>query len=198
MKIRAYVSYSERTNTHYYTDFTVVDELPKIGEKNLNESEEIVDVTPVDLDCDQGNDDVYKYDYYKVTVKVTDEFDGNVDEREGFVCIEKQDYLTIDTTYSTQVVAKTHNHDGAETEVISFNHDDEYSYLCNLAKNWNDYGFAGTPTYDDLLSQWKEDLRDKLYEEYCFYEDDTVGKIVDAVVGQFYPCIDVVIEKAGL
>lgn len=76
-KIRAYTSYSERSNTHYYTDFEIVDKLPQVGEvvsgdndgsttHYHGERERVKSVSEVLLDCEQGNDEVYNYDYYEV------------------------------------------------------------------------------------------------------------------------------------
>lgn len=75
--IRAYTGYSERSNTHYYRDFKIVDSLPEVGEivygddnnKHYGECERVKSVEEVQLDCEQGNDDVYNYDYYCATTQ---------------------------------------------------------------------------------------------------------------------------------
>jgi hypothetical protein len=62
--IKAYVGYSERTNTHFYRTFEIVSDLPSIGDE-IN-GWEVEGISPVSLDCEQGSDSVYDYDYYEI------------------------------------------------------------------------------------------------------------------------------------
>jgi hypothetical protein len=63
-KIKAYVGYSERSNTRYYRDFEIVPYLPSVGDEI--DGWEVQDITPVVLDCEQGSDRAYSYDYYEI------------------------------------------------------------------------------------------------------------------------------------
>lgn len=91
-KIRAYVDWDDETKTHYYNDFEVVEKLPKINDVCYDDDcsiERVRSIENVELDCEQGNDDVYNYDYYKI---ITDIYDKDYDEHDDnyhFVCIEK-------------------------------------------------------------------------------------------------------------
>jgi hypothetical protein len=63
-KIKAYVGYSARSNTHYYRDFEIVPYLPSVGDEI--DGWDVQDITPAVLDCEQGSDRVYAYDYYEI------------------------------------------------------------------------------------------------------------------------------------
>ncbi len=100
MKIRAYTGYCERSNTHYYTDFEIVDKLPELGEVvygdsdnctriDYGERERVTNVCKAWLDCEQGNDEVYDYDYYEIQTQLEE-----YDEQSGR-------YEVTDKSYST-------------------------------------------------------------------------------------------------
>jgi hypothetical protein len=72
MKIEVCTGYSEYTNTRDFTNYTVVDELPKIGEV-IDHQFKVTDISEAYLDCEQHSDAVYDYDYYDVD---TEEEDG--------------------------------------------------------------------------------------------------------------------------
>lgn len=83
-KIKAYVSYTERTNTRHYKNFEIVNKLPEINE-NYNYrygGEKVTEINQVTLDCEQGSDEVYNYKFYEVTT-VND--DG--DESYSYECM---------------------------------------------------------------------------------------------------------------
>lgn len=82
--IKAFVGYNEVNNFHYYQNFEIVDELPKIRDE-IDDSK-VVAINPVNLDCEQPNDSVYSYDYYKLTLKYED-YD---DTYAMYVCVEKE------------------------------------------------------------------------------------------------------------
>lgn len=92
MKIKAYTGYSDSHRIHYYTDFEIVDKLPELGEVvygdedncihvNYGERERVCSIQKIELDCEQGNDEVYDYDYYKVETQFEeyDEQSGKYD-----------------------------------------------------------------------------------------------------------------------
>jgi hypothetical protein len=64
--IKAYVNYSEYSNTHYYRQFQIVEYLPAVGDEIDGWTVESID--PVTLDCEQGSDQVYDFDYYTINV----------------------------------------------------------------------------------------------------------------------------------
>lgn len=74
-KIRAYVSYNEHTNTHYWREFEVVNDLPSVGEiiygdKDEDEYQIVTKVQEAYLDC-EGNDRVSReYDFYVVDTEM--------------------------------------------------------------------------------------------------------------------------------
>lgn len=64
--IKVLVGYNEVNNFHYYQNFEIVDELPKIGDEF--EDSKVLAINPVNLDSDQLSYIVYSYDYYVVTL----------------------------------------------------------------------------------------------------------------------------------
>ena len=75
MKIRAYTGYNEGNKIHYYTEFEVVESLPEVGDivygSNYDGEKKVVtSIREVALDTCQGNDEVYNYDYFAVTVEL--------------------------------------------------------------------------------------------------------------------------------
>ena len=61
-KIKAYVDYNEREKIHYYQMFDVVEVIPE-----YYNDEKVIDIKEVRLDTEQGNDEVHKYDFFKIT-----------------------------------------------------------------------------------------------------------------------------------
>ena len=82
--IKAYVSYNDYTKTHYHENFDIIDELPKINDEYFDDK--IIKIEEVGLDCEQGSDNAYNYDYYKLTLKYKD-YD---DTYPMYVCVEKE------------------------------------------------------------------------------------------------------------
>lgn len=85
-KIKAYVGYSEWQKKHFYRYFDIVDKIPTIGD--IIEDEEVVDVSEVSLDCEQDNEDVYKYNFYKIITQVDEWGDGEIEKNEYYLCTE--------------------------------------------------------------------------------------------------------------
>lgn len=100
MTIRAYTGYNDYKKVHYYTDFEVVDVIPKVGEVDDlcwardGYKKEVVGVYDLSLDCEQGNDNVYNYDYYEVVEKTIydpEAYNGWEDEENSrFIAVEKR------------------------------------------------------------------------------------------------------------
>lgn len=90
-KIRAYADWDDRTKTHYYKDFEIVEELPKVDEiyyEDSSSKEVVKSVESVRLDC-ENNDNVYNYDFYKIIVSCYDKDRDEVEDNEYYICIEK-------------------------------------------------------------------------------------------------------------
>ena len=62
MKITAYTSYNDYTNTHSRRDFELVTELPSIRDRSLVNDvyRTVIHIGAVALVCEQGCDDVWK------------------------------------------------------------------------------------------------------------------------------------------
>jgi hypothetical protein len=108
MKIKAYTRYNEQNNTHYYREFEVVDLLPTIGEvKEVSpeydgERTTVIAIREVGLDCCQGNDEVYNYNYFEIVEtfeRLDDDDNWYLEETQStFVAIPKknEEYLDED------------------------------------------------------------------------------------------------------
>ena len=81
-------------------DFKIISELPKIekeliGNKYYKDNQSIVyDIENVDVDCEQGSNDVYNYNYYKILYfdnenYLEDGYDFNDCIYSEYVCIKK-------------------------------------------------------------------------------------------------------------
>lgn len=93
MKVKAYTSYSESNNTHYYREFDIVDSLPT-DEVDGDERKVIKNISSVSLDYEQSNDDVYGYDFYVVTFDIEQKDEGgnwisNVEDEVEYIAIRK-------------------------------------------------------------------------------------------------------------
>ena len=93
MKIKAYVSCDEHNNKHLYRLFEVIDKLPKVGDEygyhfGDGIKEVVKEVVSEKLDCEQGNDEVYDYQYYHI---ITDWFeDDEHEEKSYYVAIKNK------------------------------------------------------------------------------------------------------------
>ena len=82
-KIKAYVNYNEREKIHYYQVFDVVEVIPR-----YYNDEEVIGVKEVRLDAEQGNDEVWKYDYYEITT-----VDNEKEESYYYICKMDVEYV---------------------------------------------------------------------------------------------------------
>ena len=82
-KIKAYVDYNEREKIHYYQTFDVVEVIPR-----YYNDEEVIGVKEVRLDAEQGNDEVWKYDYYEITT-----VDDEKEESYYYICKMDVEYV---------------------------------------------------------------------------------------------------------
>lgn len=63
----------EINKVHFYKDFEIIDFIPEIGNPCFDE--EIMEIIPINLDVEQGSDEVYGYDFFKVITTMNKEFD---------------------------------------------------------------------------------------------------------------------------
>lgn len=95
MKIKAYTGFVP--GRHLYNVFEVINDLPKVGEESpFSFSEIVTSIEPVDLDCEQGNPEVWDYDYYRMeSVPKPTELDEDDDPEDYksvvYFCIEKEE-----------------------------------------------------------------------------------------------------------
>lgn len=109
MKIKAYTHYTERTKTHYYREFEVVESIPEV--ENLDElikntslnswldNCKCVEINELELDCEQGNQNVYNYVFYEVVYvdiadyHYLDDEDKDINDfiSKKYVCIKRVD-----------------------------------------------------------------------------------------------------------
>lgn len=82
--IRAYTKYDEFNNAHYYNNFKVVNYIPKVNE-DYN-GEKVISVKSVMLDTEQGNEEVFNYDYFCIET-IYDEEEGYTEHY--YIAIEK-------------------------------------------------------------------------------------------------------------
>lgn len=109
MKIKAYVSYDDDRCIHYYRNFEVESSLPEVndvidGDYDRDDGkcgyngyrERVTAVVAVNLDCEQGNDEVYNYDYYCICYQIeewnddTNRYEVTYD-LEKYICIEREE-----------------------------------------------------------------------------------------------------------
>ena len=82
-KIKAYVDYNEREKIHYYQTFDVVEVIPR-----YYNDEEVIGVKEVRLDPEQGNSEVWKYDYFKIIT-----IDDEKEESHYYICKMNVEYV---------------------------------------------------------------------------------------------------------
>ena len=82
-KIKAYIDYNEREKIHYYQTFDVVEVIPE-----YYNDEKVIDIKEVRLDAEQGNDEVHKYDFFKITT-----IDNDKEESCYYICKMNIEYI---------------------------------------------------------------------------------------------------------
>lgn len=96
-KIRAYVGMDEINKVHFYKDFEIIDFIPEVDDSCFGEV--IKEVVPVKLDVEQGTDEVYDYDYFKVITTQNQEFDKDNDVYSERWYAVKQPTLRVELRY---------------------------------------------------------------------------------------------------
>ena len=111
--IRAYVGWNDYTKTYYYRDFEVVESLPKVDEVYYEDDgriETVKAIEKVKLYTEQGNDEVYRYFYYKIIVNCYDKDNNENDEDEYFVCISEE-YILREELKNTSLYLSNYKED---------------------------------------------------------------------------------------
>ena len=77
MKIKSYTSYQESTKTHFYNNLEVIESIPEVYSleklisdtslKSWLDNDKCIEVKQLELDAEQGNSEVYNYDFYELT-----------------------------------------------------------------------------------------------------------------------------------
>lgn len=80
--IKIYMRYNDSTHTHYYNEFEKIKRVPKIGEFFIDGI--ATEVHLLEKDCEQDNDDIYKYDCY--AIKTINENNGDEESVNVHVC----------------------------------------------------------------------------------------------------------------
>jgi hypothetical protein len=73
--IKVYVGYNERNNAHYWRRFEIVDSLPEIGDEI--DGWTVEEIYPAHLDCEQGSERVYDFDYYEIKTREVEDEDSD-------------------------------------------------------------------------------------------------------------------------
>lgn len=92
--MRVIVDYDDYTNTYYYQNFKIVDKKPKVQEE-FEYSKRITKVERLKLDCENRDDEVFDYDYYKITIESIN-FENEIEVEEDYVCFnwkEEEDLM---------------------------------------------------------------------------------------------------------
>lgn len=64
--IQAYTSYNDLYGKHYYRNFDIKTKVPEVGDTLFDGTFKVVGVNSVSLDCEQGDNKVYNYNYYEI------------------------------------------------------------------------------------------------------------------------------------
>ena len=115
-KIKAYTSYNEKTNTHYYHNFYEVYHAPGVGEEY--EGGIVVELNEVYLDCQQDNDEVYNYNYWIAKTFRKEDYEVDLE-----ICTTEEEKAEIDINdyYDTYYLA-------VEKDIVELEEDFEGFY----------------------------------------------------------------------
>lgn len=82
-KIKAYVDYNEWEKIRYYQMFDVVEIIPQ-----YYNDEKVIDIKEVCIDSEQGNNEVYKYNFFKIIT-----IDDDKEESQYYICKMNIEYI---------------------------------------------------------------------------------------------------------
>ena len=154
MSRRAYTGYRESRNQHLYNDFTEIeaDELPKVGEEWRDGI--VYAVNEERLDCEQPNDDNFKFNYYYI-----EWIDGDGDECGEYVCFldyeykldDDMEYIQKDLFEKLKGNSKTSNCEDASDFVEFINEENSGGNLEFLATTARMFG---SEVVDSVISEY--------------------------------------------
>jgi hypothetical protein len=172
--IKAYVGYSERSNTHFYQNFEIVSSIPSVGDEF--DGLAVEDITPVVLDCEQGSDRVYDYDYYEINMA-----DPVGDFHDTL-------YWAVKKEEEAEVVATRENFEtfaGAETtdHIITVAQDDGNYFKSVSAAEW--LSFCEDCARNLIEMEWTASERDDWEDEYGVYgyTADKIAELMEETAG---------------
>lgn len=93
-KIRAYVDYNEQIKKHYYKDFKIIDFLPKI-DNTIKYNDTVTQIESVELDSEQGSQNVYNYDYFKIIRTDYEDFNSDDNEDKTLNDYQYEEYVAV-------------------------------------------------------------------------------------------------------
>lgn len=68
---------NEYRGKRYYKEFEIVNKLPEIGDDFKFGIGKVKEVKTCRIDCEQGNDEIWNYDYYRVVTEIPVDSDDN-------------------------------------------------------------------------------------------------------------------------
>lgn len=140
-KIRAYVGYSYTNKIHFYKDFEIVSYLPECKE-----------VKEVELDAEQGRDEVYNYDYFECLMEDGEYKYYAIDK------FEKKDFAVKTYPTNIDVFVYKYNHISKESE--------QYTFTLDI----DGIEFEDEEEMNEFVSEW---LIENVESEICLSEDDS-------------------------
>lgn len=109
---------TDREKIHYYQNFEIIENLPEleteaIKNENYKNCDSLLEkIETVKLDCEQGSDEVYKYDFYKLTYfnnidYFESEYEDDECEFEKYVAILKEnvEYIITCITFENDKIS---------------------------------------------------------------------------------------------
>lgn len=124
----------EVNKIHYSRNFEVVDTLPEVGD--ILNRETVTEIAPVVLDWEQGNDDVYRYEYYRITL-----VDETGEETVNYIAVEIPEE---EPTEAEAIAARIANADQWNAE--------DCRALCELAGMVEEWEQADGETFEKVVN----------------------------------------------
>lgn len=101
MKIRVKTRTDEAEKIAYYRDFEIVKSLPNVGDidevspEYNGEKTTVIGIFEAVIDCEQGSDEIYNYEYFRIRKK----FENLNDDGEWELSNEWDEFLAVEKKY---------------------------------------------------------------------------------------------------
>jgi hypothetical protein len=89
-KIKVCTHMNEYHKTRYYQNFIIENEMPTDEYMGIK----IKCIAPVRIDCEQGNNEIWDYDYYVITTQYYDNVEEDLITDDYYIAIKKEDLAT--------------------------------------------------------------------------------------------------------